>query len=236
MNRDVSTDSVDMADELERLVTGELDEAARGRVIAWLEKEPARWRLCGLSFLEAQTWTEALAAWPRRPAEQRKLSRGSIAVSRSPRNHWRLRDAAVLAASVLIAFVLGFAVREPIVEPASDANVAKESASDGVEQSPTDVAQKTRLTPVMATMSMASGLGGLSHSAVQIPVVPRTASPAEPMDAHDSIPDYVRQQWERRGYRLDVERRYLFAKLPDGEQVAVPVEQYFIKRIPPKVN
>src|SRR5262245_58950532 len=45
---------------VDRLVCGELDETARGRVLAWLEEEPARWRVCGLAFLEAQTWSQAL--------------------------------------------------------------------------------------------------------------------------------------------------------------------------------
>ena len=138
---------------------------------------------------------------------------------------------------MLIAFVLGFAMREPGVEPILDPVIAKESASDRWDvQSPTDAAQASGLTPVMATMSMASGFGGLSLSAVQIPVVPRKASQGEPKAAHDSIPDYVRHQWERRGYRLDVERRYLFAKLPGGEEVAVPVEQYLIRPIPQRIN
>ena len=48
-----------MNGQLDRLVSGELDEQDRGPVIAWLEEDPRRWRLCGLLFLESQTWSQA---------------------------------------------------------------------------------------------------------------------------------------------------------------------------------
>jgi hypothetical protein len=225
-----------MPAQIERLVAGELSEPARGPVIAWLDEQPSRWRMCGLLFLEAQTWSQALAEWSQRPAPLGRLPTELTAARRSNLGGRRLRDVVVLAASVLIAFTVGFVMREAGVKPAADAMIAKESVNGSAEQPSTDQGNAARLMPVMATMSMASGLSGLSRPAVQIPVVPRNASQGEQKAAHDSIPDYVRQQWERRGYRLDVERRYLFAKLPDGEPVAVPVEQYFIKRIPPKIN
>ena len=84
MNRDVSTSQADMAAQLERLVAGELDEPSRGAVVAWLDKEPRRWRLCGLSFLEAQTWSAALAEWPP-PSEPPMRLQADVAAMRHSR-------------------------------------------------------------------------------------------------------------------------------------------------------
>jgi len=44
------------------------------------------------------------------------------------------------------------------------------------------------------------------------------------------------KQWERRGYKVSLERRYLFARLPDGQQVAVPIEHVHVNPIPVSIN
>jgi hypothetical protein len=49
------------------------------------------------------------------------------------------------------------------------------------------------------------------------------------------LPDYVRRQWERRGFKFDAERRFLLARLPDGEQVAVPIERLLVSYVGNKV-
>lgn len=59
MNTEPSDCGSEMGNLIDRLVCSEIDDAARGRLIAWLEAEPTRWRLCGLAFLEAQMWQEA---------------------------------------------------------------------------------------------------------------------------------------------------------------------------------
>jgi hypothetical protein len=66
--------------------------------------------------------------------------------------------------------------------------------------------------------------------------VPQSAKASESKSGVESVTDYVRSQWERRGYHLDVERRYLIAKLPGGQQIAVPLRQYSITRMPPRIN
>jgi hypothetical protein len=58
-----------------------------------------------------------------------------------------------------------------------------------------------------------------------LPVEPDTAA-SEP---ESSISDYERKQWERRGYELVEENRYLPAKMPDGRPVMVPVKKIRVK-------
>jgi hypothetical protein len=88
--------------------------------------------------------------------------------------------------------------------------------------------------PVLASLSLQSPLGAAQPATVQIPVIPSDSQTAA-VNQLDKIPDYVRQQWERRGYRVTTERRYLFAKLPDGRQVVVPVEQLCVNPLPAQV-
>jgi hypothetical protein len=63
--RDDECQSADghFARQIDRLATGDLREADRTALLTWLDAEPARWRRCGLAFLEAQTIGESLAEW-----------------------------------------------------------------------------------------------------------------------------------------------------------------------------
>jgi hypothetical protein len=81
----------------------------------------------------------------------------------------------------------------------------------------------TQPEPLLASLAVKPRGSGLPAS-VHVPVVPSEDDASAERD-RPRISGYVRQQWERRGYRIDSERRYLLATLPDGEQVAVPVEQ-----------
>ena len=78
--------------------------------------------------------------------------------------------------------------------------------------------------------------GGLGRSTpIQIPVVPAVTDASRGQEIAE-IPDYVRQQWERRGFKVSLARRFLFAKLADGRQIVVPVEQLRVNPLPIHVN
>jgi hypothetical protein len=90
---------------IDRLVSGDLAEAQRRGLLAWLDEQPDRWRRCGLAFLEAQLWQEAMsAAMPR-------VSMGihqSVASQTGPRRPWpTVRAIAAVAAAMLVSFTLG---------------------------------------------------------------------------------------------------------------------------------
>jgi len=73
---------------------------------------------------------------------------------------------------------------------------------------------------------------------IRIPVMPAGSESGDELTARRpvQIPEYVRQQWERRGYKVFLERRYVFARLPDGQQVAVPVAQLHVNPVPVNIN
>src|SRR5687767_11938198 len=50
-----------MQAQLDRLVAGELSENDRRSLLAWLDEDAGRWRMCALAFLEAQVWEAAAA-------------------------------------------------------------------------------------------------------------------------------------------------------------------------------
>jgi hypothetical protein len=205
-----------MIARLERLAVGELDEADRAGVVAWLEEDPRRWRLCGLAFLEAQVCGEALVGWS--PAVGAGNCR-QLRPNQSKRSSRRLIATLVSAASLLIAFGLGIAARE----------MAGRELGSGDER------VATENQPVLASLTVQQDSAFGPAGAIQIPVVPRDASVDRDRAVVEKIPEYVREQWERRGFELTAERRYLFARLADGQQVVVPVDQVLVHSVPQKV-
>lgn len=243
MTTRIATTDGDHSALIDRLVCGELNGARRRALIGWLEEEPRRWRTCGLAFLEAQVWGETCGPWTGVEAEPSVTGQSAPTTAAAPAARISARrnrspGRIVAAACVLFAFGLGFGVRDfvgtgqPQSQP-SMAGAAKSSASSA----PTAVHDLNRPPPVeqpiLASLDVRTDGGFGPLSSIHIPVVP---SDSEAARAANEIPDDLRRQWERRGYKLSVEQRYLFAKLPDGQSVVVPVAQVQANRIPVNVN
>lgn len=233
--RRTNTDA-EMVARLERLACGDLDETARSQLFAWLEEDSLRWRLCGLAFLEAQSWSKTLADLPA-AVEHRKTPRlPAIAPKSRPR---RLVPAFVAAASLLVAFAAGLGTRELAEWTGGSPPPRTMVGMTGKEADPLHGRSPSQATTsrgaVLASLPVRpeSGLGPVAT--IQVPVVPGDSTSAPAAVAHPEIPEYVRDQWERRGYRLSKQRRYLFAHLPDGREAVVPVEQVFAHPIPKQV-
>jgi hypothetical protein len=92
--------------------------------------------------------------------------------------------------------------------------------------------------PVFAALDVRTGDGFGPTAPIRIPVMPVgvEAGHAQERQYDTEIPEYVRQQWERQGYKVSFERRFLFARLPNGQQVAVPVDQVHVNPIPVSFN
>ena len=152
---------------------------------------------------------------------------------------------AVLAASVLVAFGLGLLSRAAFV--GSNRNSTPIAASRIGETDdarlPIENSVVTRGSeapaaadePVFASITAYTGLDSAAETTFQIQVVPASGTPTQAADARHIVPDYVRQQWERRGFAVETQRRYLFAKLPSGERVVVPVDNVQFSQLPIKV-
>ncbi|MFN0019716.1 MAG: hypothetical protein ACKVP0_15785 [Pirellulaceae bacterium] len=211
---------------LDRLACGELDEKTRKSLFTWLEAEPLRWRGCALALLEAQTWNESLAGVTQAEGQEtcgRELRRGRE--TRAEQRWWV--PLASLAAAVLIAFSLGALSRGWL---APQANAVVENKPSTEKQA----VEKEPVGPLMATVSLRHDASQQIPATLQIPVMSVKDSLAQP--AASPISDYDRQKWERRGYQLIKERRYLPAELPGGKKVIVPVEQVKASYVGSKVS
>ena len=223
---------------LERLVAGELDETDRARVVAWLDGDAGRWRMCGLAFLEAQAWSETFGAWTS------GVTRGGApAVSPVPIQRLRERRidshlrTAALALVLLIAFTAGLMARGMLTSPGTNRvppdGVITDSTQPGAGTGTVEAAVPDE--PLMATVSLPPGAPGIPAAEVRFPVVKGGNLDPDDRPALPQLPDYVRRQWERQGYQFDAERRFLLARLPDGEQVAVPIERLLVSYVGNKV-
>jgi len=191
-------------------------------------------------MLEAQSWNESLEGITltddkgtcgrelRRGQETRAELCRPDQKSRTEQTAFRWAPVASLAAVLLIAFALGALSRgwwapqvDAIVEnkqpPASEHGIGQERAG-----------------PLMATVSLPSEFGSEIPATLQIPV--RSVRDSGPQTASTPISEFDQHKWERLGYQLTKERRYLPAQLPDGKKVVVPVDQVKANYVGSKVS
>ena len=172
---------------LDRLVDGELDEAARAALLRELDGEPGGWKRCALAFLEAQAWRQAISA----DAETLPAPRIQPAPARFPVS----RQLMALAAAVVVAFGVGFVSRDPAPaerhHPLAGGALTQALAVEGASQSP-------------------------------------GASPA--------VPESLRRQMERQGYRVDGDRKLVPVALEDGRKVTVPVDTVSLRYVGQRIH
>ncbi|HUG91270.1 MAG TPA: hypothetical protein VML55_10575 [Planctomycetaceae bacterium] len=221
---------------LDRLVSGDLDEAGRRRTLAWLEDDPQRWRQCGLAFLEAQVWSQAMDGWCAEEPSRRIAAPAPLSAP-PRRSRPAVTSRAILVSCAVAAFGLGLVAGEAFRRPARPMDDAQTQAVEprGADSrtSEAPAQHSPSKAPILASVPVKPFGSGPSAS-VQIPVVPAgPEADAEPRSS--GIPEHVRREWERRGFRIDSQRRYVLARLPDGEQVAVPVEHINVSPLPTQV-
>lgn len=223
MNYDNQAANALLRPQIDALVCGELSEEERRELLTWLDADASRWRACGLAFLEAQAWGEALAdpvvteRCTKTTSEKSRLGIHLPVARQSKGARWSVP--LLMAAASIVAFACGVAVQEfrlrapqpvpPIAQPlpASETPLATSG-------------------PLVASVPVKGGPLGDIAATLQIPVRPVEATG---LPLTSSVPQHVRNLWKRRGYELVEERRYLPARLPDGRQVMVPVNEVKMK-------
>ena len=199
---------------IDRLVDGCLDDAERRVLLLKLEDEPDGWRRCALAFLEDQAWRAALGV----PAAPNVLKAPAVV----PRRRWpvmlRMSAAAsVLAATFAAGFATGGAPRSGI-EPATGWQAASKAdpARSGIALPP------IREVGYVDVVDASNGESPPGR-------VPILAGPGLDerwlREQPPSVPEYVRAQWERKGYQVDERRRLVSLDLEDGRRVEIPVDE-----------
>ena len=203
--------------QLDRLIDGLLSEPERRELLLRLEAEPDGWRRLAVGFLEAQAWGEAFAPLmtDRRSPSLRLLPTPAPRPTHRPRvQPGRL---AAMAASLIAASALGWAIRgpRPIADGGRVGYVATNSGShDIIEITP----RKT--SPVEPGPIVAAEPG------------PPMIDPAVGLDREEKsiLPAALRGRLERRGYRIEQDRGLLLGTRA-GRPVAVPARRVQIRYV-----
>ena len=213
-----------MQAQLDRLVAGELPESERRSLLAWLDEDISRWRACAVAFLEAQTWEAAASGWPLEKATAAVCAEQTPVLhsARSKRQSGfvgLLALSAALAAAFLVGALLGR--QWPAGENRSGPIVVEQP-----EKIPGKSPNPESRGAVLATVAVRSNLQPGVPLQLKLPVTTADHS----VDAGAvAISDYERSQWEKHGFEVVEEQRYLPASLPDGRRVVVPVKQVRLK-------
>jgi hypothetical protein len=143
----------DDANDIDRLVDGELDESTRRELLRRLDSLPDGWRRCALAFLEAQEFAQAARAWTRDHAPTRSEPKPVARPPQRKKDGW-LRFA--IAASIVgLAFASGFAAGER-----TRAETVVEHKPNEVETFPTpsDLPKVSTSAPALASRTDPVGL------------------------------------------------------------------------------
>ena len=223
MNRIAILDRAMLA-QLDRLASGDLPEIERTTLLAWLDEDVARWRACGLAFLDAQMWQEAAAIVPSATGPT-AIVQQPVAETTGPKDNFAGRRVSSLAltAAVALAFLFGVCLARWLPTEASRSQQIVEQPS---AEQPIQLPVTTAAKPVIATVPVKTNLDTQGPLLLQLHI---SSEPSQDLAVNSSISHYERQQWERRGFEVLEELRYLPARLPDGRQIMVPVNKVQLK-------
>jgi hypothetical protein len=221
MKNRIATPDRTMQAQLDRLAAGDLPENEREALLAWLDEDIARWRACGLAFLESQLWEGAFAcgsASPRRSALNEPRQAVSPNVARRDRSRVSMLT---LAAAASIAFAGGLAIAQWL--PRDSDRPAHRIVEGNLPRDVAPSPPEAPTGPLLATVPVRMNSDPRLPLMLQLPV---STEPAEGSAAEgSSVSDYDRKKWAKRGFEVHEERRLLPATLPDGRPVVVPVNK-----------
>jgi hypothetical protein len=202
----------------------------------------------GLAFLEAQTWHEAFGAIRHAPGgtafgeggpEHPDTPARAPAERTVQRPRRALCPKALAAAALLVAFALGWSARvewdgphdasrtarsqEPRHEtPGADFVGQPEPSGNESEPATRADARRQPASHLVGVLSLPCG-GGPKGRGIRVPVFRATSLNQELKRRPPEISDYVRSQWERRGYRVSESPRLVPLHSRDGRLVLLPV-------------
>lgn len=233
-------DRIEEIDEraLDLLVDGELSQDERRRVLTGLDRVRDGWRRCALAFLEAQEWRTSVPAIVR----QGDLRQGDL---RPPRetvaeviplsgpkaaSAWRVwRPRVALAASFLMAFTLGMALRSAwlpeeargpsaaLTGEAAPQVVAAPLADSGRGGAWYDDSQmhRLKLRPV----------GSSTPREIDYPMYDPARTPRGALVDESAVPLELVRELERQGHDVRQYRDWVPVQLDDGRMGLVPVDR-----------
>jgi hypothetical protein len=207
---------------LDRLVDGELASAERRRLLESFDRDPEGWRRCALAFLEAQSWREELGQIASASPETATEKMASSAVRSGRKSQWTSGiQWLALAASLLLAFGLGWIQREHAVPVAGTTSSPTEQIANVSPQA--NQSQNVAKTGDALTLFAPDETGHIQT--VRVPLVDAsTLDKQYGMRFQTGLPDTLRDQLKNRGYTVQSKRQFAPLWLENGQPMIVPVE------------
>jgi hypothetical protein len=234
-----------LAEQLDRLVDGELSESEYRELLELLEATPEGWRRCATAFLEAQALERDLGSvWGRSErghgGEREHMASGSAsgltAIAddssssvRSPRSS-ALRWLAI-AASWAVVFAAGWGVsvvgKQGANLPGAASPIAEVPGASGVG-SVESLAGSTPSNESEFGVDPATGMATNELPVDQAGVPVWSPFPIDPRLVHTEerqLPRNVIDRWRERGRDLRVREHFIPVRTQDGQGMIVPVRE-----------
>lgn len=210
--------------ELQRLVDGELSQAAQQDLLRRLDESPGGWRAVALAFVEQHVFADA----SQELAEERLPPKPAAAQPelRARRIHWPTVAAAVALGIGLGLFGGGLVPPHPSGAPETIVDADPEAVNPGGtidEPEATEATQQQVVEPV-PVMSLEFASSDSAEEVWTIPVYDPGDMSEDYWNVEDIVPPEVRSVFSREGYLLDHHREFYSVPLDDGSRVAVPVD------------
>lgn len=213
----------------DRLVDGELSSTEYQALLAALDDEPGGWRRCALSFLEAQALQRELGSLRRERVEPAPAPLPNTIASIAARRVGYPLMALAMAASFLIAFGLGMAIRHDWSGGGSTpSQIAENEKPANQPNNSTALAQnETRGNQPLGNVTLVvDGKEPSQQQRVEVPLYNLDQVGQDYFTSHESaLPPEVRELIERNGHQLRSQHRLVPLQLENGQQAVFPMEE-----------
>lgn len=238
--------------ELQRIVDGELDHAARARLLETLGDDAGNWRSLALALLEDQQWSRELRSDPLLSHEALRSkaldiltsnnasgnehhitnvsssSRLRIHPSKSSPSNSSPSNSSPSGTSWFTALaavvLLGIGMVGGMWFRGSQSNNSISSMASSVGN-----LQEDRPLPMKMVLS---GLGSSDKRPLEIPVVEANQMDPNTLWAQDAQQlAALQQRLKREGYRMEWKPQFYSGRMNDGSQIVVPVHNVALKSV-----
>lgn len=221
--------------QIDRLVDGELTSVERRELLLALEQSQEGWRQCALAFVEAQTWQAEFSAYQTEstgsdePAAALRVAEKEIQpASRvaSKAGYW-----AALAAGLLLAFSLGWAVDRPGGEPSLDGMqlAGQPPTQPDTTTTPNEQMQRAeqkRFEPSLQDEAITFWVADESgqRQSLRVPLLDAEAVEQKfGLRFASQESSELTRHLEERGYRMETQQRFAPLFVEGGRPFVVPV-------------
>ena len=230
---------------IDLLVDGELGDAERRSLLDRLDRAPDGWRRCALTFLESQSWQQAMrelnyvAAAP--------ASAGATDVACIPQEKGRRRwtpsawSVPALAAAVLAAFALGWLTHAAAgrVDQFASTNQTPSTDEHAPGSTPPPADSPPAESIVESESSSSLRLVGLltltieqdgTEKTLSVPIVDGSKIDEEWLLSQPvAVPESILREVERQGHKLVANRQLVPIELGDGRRAVMPVDRVEVR-------